>query len=125
MLGICIPDEAITAKSFIKPIRLLPGDIVKTIKSGDKTMYFIKRNGGLIHIPDPVYTIGEKYYLKAPYKIIDEEYVYPHNDASGFKNKATMPEKAARKVVEITSVNAVIAMCESLVYLYNIEIQNI
>ena len=106
MLGICIKNPEKTPPVLLKEIVLWPDDIVKEHVTPSGYQYFIKRGESLLHLPAPVYTPGETYYLKEPYRVTDDKLTYPTTgDTTGFSNRATMPQRAARRWVKIISVN--------------------
>lgn len=122
MLGICIENHQKTPPVILKEIVLLPDDIVKEHVTPAGFRYFIKRGESLLHLPEPVYTPGETYYLKEPYRFTDGKYHYPTTgDTTGFSNRATMPQRAARRWVKITSVKAIFGPDAKLVYMYGLE----
>jgi len=131
MLGICLPETNVSGlpqNSFTKPIVLKPGETLKICKTDTETLYFIKSENGLRHIPEPVYRVGETYYVKESYCKIDGIYrywadapkskIYPITKSSIWINKATMPQAAARSYIRITKCEVICEVDEPFGYRY-------
>jgi len=147
MLGICIPENKFSGYLelyFTKPIVLLPDETLKIHKTERNNYYFIKDNQSIRHIPEPVYRVGETYYVKETFQIIiipefkinttfyksdnkaREVYCLNHGivDVSSYpwKNKAQMPQTAARTFIKIISCEFVFVPDEPIGYRYEYEI---
>jgi len=136
MLGICINEKEFTGNpenTFVKPIVLFPGEELRSYKTEKGNRYLIFNNYVLSRPPDPVYNVGEVYYVK-------ETWCYTENvgyakdgyhikgdktmpDACAtWKNKAQMPQAAARTFIKITGCDFVCVPDQPLGYEYKFEI---
>jgi hypothetical protein len=132
MLGICLTEKEFTDKTFSKPLVLKPGQIIKRLITEKKTHYFIEENRVLLHFPDPVYNMGETYYLKETYTIDPMKktpITYKSDidkidlDLFQWRNRAQMPQWAARIFIKITACELVFEPEQSLIYMYKFEIK--
>lgn len=133
MLGICFSDKEFTElltvnsrKSFSKTIGLLPNEEIRMSVTNGKPKYFIQKTRGvpklknrlsivtnikyLCHLPDPVYNVGQRYYVKESLLVNGKR-----------TNKAHMKQSDARYFIEITDCNVVCVPELNLAYEYDFK----